>query len=86
LLPLCGHVCSIDIIGLSVIADAVTGISWLPGDRLFISLFVLILVAGFSLLVYLLLVSGVDYFLHVVPDESEGHQLSKRKSRHGRSR
>ena len=75
----------IDIIGVSVIADAVTGVNWLPGDRLFISLLMLILVAGFSLLVYLLLVSGVNYFLYVVPDESESPQLRKRKSRHGTS-
>ena len=76
----------IDLIGVIVIADAMTGVNWLPGDDLFIGLLLTMSVVGFTLLLYLLLVSGVNYYINIVQDEPDQRRLRKDQSRGDRSR
>ena len=77
---------SIDLIGVIVIADAMAGVNWLPGDDVFIGLLLTMSVVGFTLLLYMLLVSGVTYYNHIVQDEPDQHRLRKDQSRGDRSR
>jgi hypothetical protein len=76
----------IDLIGVIVIADAMAGVNWLPGDDLFIGLLLTMSIVGFTVLLYLLLVSGVNYYINILQDEPDQRRLRKDQSLGDRSR
>ncbi len=74
----------LDIIIIGVFADWVTGVRGVPGNDLFIGLFLVMLIAGFAALGVLLFGLGVHFFTLVIPEEHE--QKRKRRSQERRRR
>lgn len=76
----------LEIIILGVFADWVTGMQGVPGNSLFVGLFLTILIAGFSALGLMLFGLGVQFFTLVVPEGHHHERQSKRRSQMRRRR
>lgn len=76
----------LDIIIFGVFADWVTGVRGVPGNDLFIGLFLAMLIAGFAVLGLLLFGLGVHFFTLVIPEEHEYERQRKRRSQERRRR